>query len=62
MAAPSPGFAGGYEPDFGHQVTNGRFVESKAGGKCPVDRILPAMLADMMGMRRQPIGEVDAKP
>ena len=48
--------------DFGHQVTNGRFVESKAGGKRPVDGILPAMLADMMGMRCQAIGKVDAKP
>jgi len=62
MAAPLPSLARRHETDFRHQVTDGRLVEAEAGRERDVDRVLAAMLADMMGMCREAVGEIDAQP
>ena len=62
MATPGPGFARRDKADFRHQVANGRFVEPKTCDERSVYWILAAMLPDMMGVRSEPVGEVDAQP
>jgi hypothetical protein len=43
-------------------MTDRRLVEPKAGSKRPVDGILSAVLADVVGVRCQPIGQIDPQP
>ena len=60
MASPGPGFTRGNEADLGHEMTDGRLIETKAGHQRTIDRIFAAMLADMMGVGCKAIGQVDA--
>jgi hypothetical protein len=62
LTAPGPRLAGRYKAHFGHQVADGRFVKAEAGRQGAVDRILAAMLADMVGMGGEPVGKIDAQP
>lgn len=67
LAAPFPRLAGGDEPDFGHQSADHILAEAKAGHQRAIDRIsrslgAGAMRANMMRVRGETIGKVDAKP
>jgi len=43
-------------------MLDGRLIETDARRQRPVDRVLAAVLADLVGMASQAIGEVDPEP